>query len=246
MTRVSCFLLNDDGVDVIAHFRNNIFIMIMFISNVFIPTLVLLLFFTPALSICPRHEDYRHLWTLGEVQVYNQDHTCSFCLFITNETIVHAFSKPNSATTCDGNKDGESFCVGSVYNKRWGDFWPVFVPDAWGPRNSHHLMDPFTLTHLHHGTLWYTFTSFYFTQVRHFRYAFIVLALLEGIWEYEENHIYVIRRFRSGGLSREYHGDAILNSVGDWLAAVWVLEYVGGCRKRIPSRGRVEQPFGLF
>ena len=30
----------------------------------------------------------------------------------------------------------------------------------------------------------------------------------------------MIRRFRSGGLSREYHGDAMLNSIGDWLAAI--------------------------
>jgi hypothetical protein len=63
-------------------------------TNISITALVLLPFFTPALSICPRLEEYRRLWTLGEVQAYNQDQTCSICLFITNETIVYAFSKP--------------------------------------------------------------------------------------------------------------------------------------------------------
>ena len=193
----------------------------MVFTNISIPTLVLLLFFTPALSVCPRHEEYRHLWTLQEVQAYNQDQTCCSCLFITNETIVYAFAKPNSTTICSGNEERDSFCVGSVHNKRWGHFWPVFVPDAWGRRNSQHLTDPFTLTHLHHGTLWYMFTSLILTQERHFGYAFVALAFIEGIWEYGENSMYMIRRFRSGGLSREYHGDAILNSIGDWLAAMF-------------------------
>jgi hypothetical protein len=193
----------------------------MMFTKVSIPTLVLLLFFTPARSTCPRLEEYRRLWTLGEVQAYNQDHSCCICLFITNATSVYAFDKPNLTTTCDGNEGSDSFCIGKVHYKRWGQSWPVFVPDAWGPRNSQYLMDPFTLTHLHHGTLWYTFTSFLFTQERHLSYVFVLLALIEGIWEYEENSIGMIRRFRSGGLSREYHGDAILNSIGDWLAAIF-------------------------
>jgi hypothetical protein len=63
-------------------------------------------------------------------------------------------------------------------------------------------------------------TSLLSVQEKRFCYAFVVLALLEGIWEYEENSVYMIHRFRSGGLSREYHGDAMLNSIGDWLAAI--------------------------
>ena len=212
-------------------------------TNISITALVLLPFFTPALSICPRLEEYRRLWTLGEVQAYNQDQTCSICLFITNETIVYAFSKPNSTTACDS----DSFCVGSAHNNRWGHFWPVFVPDAWGPRNSQHLADPFTLTHLHHGTLWFMVTSLLSVQERHFSYAFVVLALLEGIWEYEENsdlHDSTISIWRT--LARvpwRRHTEFHWRLVGGYYR---VYNCAGGCRKHIPSHGLVEQPFGPF
>lgn len=48
----------------------------------------------------------------------------------------------------------------------------------------------------------------------------MVLAIGEAIWEYHENSPPVIKRFRSGGLYQEYYGDAIVNSVGDWVAAI--------------------------
>lgn len=47
-----------------------------------------------------------------------------------------------------------------------------------------------------------------------------VMAVLEATWELVENNPRVIVRFRAGGISRDYYGDAGINMFGDWCSAM--------------------------
>lgn len=102
-------------------------------------------------------------------------------------------------------------------------------PDLWtsnpnGPLTSQVLADPYALTHVGHGVLF--FYLFAVMMARSTREAqFGATLLLEAGWEIVENTPYVIERFRQTTTATEYTGDSILNSLGDIGAAAlgfWV------------------------
>ena len=96
--------------------------------------------------------------------------------------------------------------MGWSKNGRW---WPIWVSDVEGPRNSQHLFDPYSFTHICHGFLFFailvSIPDAYLdcTQQKDLPWWWICLGgagvatVLEIIWEIIENSDYVLERFRS-------------------------------------------------
>jgi Protein of unknown function (DUF2585) len=83
--------------------------------------------------------------------------------------------------------------------------------------NSQHIFDWYSFTHVLHG-FWLYFFGWFFLR-RWPVVARLVLAVaLEAGWEILENTHFVIDRYRAATISLDYHGDSIVNSVGDAAA----------------------------
>lgn len=186
------------------------------------------------------------LYTNNDISKHNRDTRSKFCLCIgSKDDIVRSVFQTTDESgdgiivpsctdvcsraenkTCEDTKEH----AGRIIRLRMGSFWPIFVPDAAGNRNSFHLLDPFTVTHVSHGILVFAiWTSFYTLVPKSFSLNIIpwwyaggiIGGVLEAAWEIGENAPFMIKRFRAGGLSRDYYGDAVINSFGDWAAAIF-------------------------
>ncbi len=98
--------------------------------------------------------------------------------------------------------------------------------DAWGSESSQNFIDPYTISHVLHGILFFALLSLVFSTLT-IRKKLLISFLLEIGWELLENTPLIINRYRSATASLGYTGDTILNSVSDvlfmlvgfWLAA---------------------------
>ena len=125
------------------------------------------------------------------------------------------------------NRPEGLFIAGRIVQLRLGNLWPLFVWDHKGPRNSNYLADPFTLTHISHGILFFIVWALSGAAISRkpvsthwWTIGTILGAILEAAWEISENSPSMIIKFRAGGMSRDYYGDAVINAIGDWIAAV--------------------------
>ena len=102
-------------------------------------------------------------------------------------------------------------------NGRW---WPIFVPDFYGPRCSQHPFDPYSLTHVLHGFLFFvilvTIPETYFHEIKSMSLPWLwismggggIAIILEVIWEIVENSDFIKERFRkTSGVSGNYSLD---------------------------------------
>ncbi len=107
-----------------------------------------------------------------------------------------------------------------LQSRRWwcrcGRPYP-WEDDPWGPHNSQHLADPYTITHIHHGMLLYAFLrpleGWLGPDAR-----FALAMALEAAWEAGENTETVIRHYRKTTAAQGYEGDSVANSLGDVAA----------------------------
>jgi hypothetical protein len=98
--------------------------------------------------------------------------------------------------------------------------------DIWSPAMSQRFADPYSLTHVLHGVLFYAGLWLVWRRAPLASRALAALALEAG-WEVLENSPIVIDRYRQVTMALGYSGDSILNSIGDvlmmaagfWLAA---------------------------
>lgn len=92
--------------------------------------------------------------------------------------------------------------------------------DVMSSHNSQHLIDPYTLSHILHGVVFYWAFRLVLGQ-RWPRGRFAAAMVLEALWEIVENTEMVINRYRESTASLDYHGDSVANSLADiaWCAA---------------------------
>jgi hypothetical protein len=94
-----------------------------------------------------------------------------------------------------------------------------WVGDAWGPENSQHLVDPYSFTHLTHGVLMYFVLRLVAPTAPLATRALVALGAESG-WEILENSDPVIDRYRAATIALGYHGDSVVNSIGDILCCM--------------------------
>jgi Protein of unknown function (DUF2585) len=105
--------------------------------------------------------------------------------------------------------------------KLWGTSGQagLWSGDIWSSHNSQFLIDPYTLTHITHGILFYGLLALAFKSAP-IGVRLLIAVGLESAWEVFENTSFVIERYRAETISLNYYGDSIANSMGDILACM--------------------------
>jgi hypothetical protein len=107
--------------------------------------------------------------------------------------------------------------------------WFPWTGDAWGPHNSQHLLDPYSLTHVLHGLVLCGILAVTASRLS-LEWRFVVAVLIECGWEIFENSAFVISRYRAATASQGYQGDTVANSMGDILSCAvgfWAASRLG-------------------
>ena len=95
--------------------------------------------------------------------------------------------------------------------------WVPWSWDIWSSHNSQHLVDPYAFTHFLHGLIFYA--GLRWLLGGRWPLVRVLLALaIELAWEVGENTNTVIDAYRESTISLNYHGDSLLNSLGDVAA----------------------------
>ncbi len=82
--------------------------------------------------------------------------------------------------------------------------------------NSQQFLDPYSFTHLLHGMVFFILLKLLLPRVRPMWRLCLTIAIEAG-WELLENTNLVIDRYRAATASLGYHGDTVVNSLGDIL-----------------------------
>lgn len=99
-----------------------------------------------------------------------------------------------------------------------GEF-EIWTSDICSSDNSQQLFDPYSLTHVLHGVLFFYLMVSVFTRLSR-SWQFVTALALEAAWEVFENSSFVIERYRTATAALGYQGDTVVNSAGDLFCAV--------------------------
>jgi hypothetical protein len=86
--------------------------------------------------------------------------------------------------------------------------------DTKSSHNSQHLFDPYSLTHMLHGVIFYWLLTWGLPRMP-LAWRLALAVSLEAGWEVFENTELVIQRYRMATLALGYQGDSVANSLGD-------------------------------
>jgi hypothetical protein len=81
-----------------------------------------------------------------------------------------------------------------------------------GKGTSQQLIDIYSLSHISHGIIFYFILQKINTRLIS---KFTIALLVELAWEIFENTPYVINKYRENEEYKDYHGDSIINIIGD-------------------------------
>lgn len=91
-------------------------------------------------------------------------------------------------------------------------------PDIWSAHQSQRVLDPYAVSHVVHGFLFYGLLVLVAPR-QPVALRFVLAVALEGLWEVLENSPMIIDRYRAVTIAQGYVGDSILNSVSDLVMA---------------------------
>lgn len=101
----------------------------------------------------------------------------------------------------------------------WCKYGAGLWAGAWDHCTSQHLFDPYTLSHVLHGVIFYWLLQPFAARLA-LHWRMIVALSLEIAWELIENSAWVIERYRQQTAALDYFGDSRINSLADVLAAI--------------------------
>jgi hypothetical protein len=90
---------------------------------------------------------------------------------------------------------------------------------AWRRCTSQQFLDPYSLTHVLHGIIFYWLLQ-PFERRLSLRWRLVAALAIEVGWELLENSPFVIDRYRRDTASLDYTGDSMVNSFGDIVATI--------------------------
>src|SRR5919112_239265 len=93
----------------------------------------------------------------------------------------------------------------------------VWSGDPWSSDNSQHVLDPYSFTHVLHGFLLCGLLALMVPRLSAVWRLWLAVSI-EAVWEVLENSEFIIRRYRQETAALGYHGDTIVNSLGDIIA----------------------------
>jgi hypothetical protein len=94
------------------------------------------------------------------------------------------------------------------------DYLLLWSGDPWSSDNSQHFLDPYSFTHVLHGFALCGLLVLIFPRLSQV-WQLCLAVSIEALWEVVENSEFVIRRYREETAALGYHGDTIINSLGD-------------------------------
>jgi hypothetical protein len=104
--------------------------------------------------------------------------------------------------------------------RRWwcaqGDQSP-WISNVWSSHCSQHLLDPYSLTHISHGLIFYFLFRLLAPRLA-LPWRFALSLTLAAGWEVLENSALIVNRYREATMSYDYLGDSVTNSLGDILS----------------------------
>ena len=80
--------------------------------------------------------------------------------------------------------------------------------------NSQHFLDPYSLTHVLHGFLFF-WLIFWLARRLSSGWQMALAVIVEACWEVFENTNFIIDRYRTATAALGYNGDTVVNSFGD-------------------------------
>jgi hypothetical protein len=95
--------------------------------------------------------------------------------------------------------------------------WHNHANDA---ETSQHFADWYSYSHVLHGVIFYWILWAIFRGRLSVAARLVIAMLMEAAWEIFENTGFIIERYRTQTVSRDYAGDSVINSVGDMLATL--------------------------
>jgi uncharacterized membrane protein YjdF len=95
----------------------------------------------------------------------------------------------------------------------------IWTSDTCSSNNSQQLFDPYSVTHVVHGFLFFYLVVLVFRRLAGGWQVLLTLAL-EAAWEVFENSSFVIERYRTATAALGYQGDTVVNSIGDLACAL--------------------------
>lgn len=95
----------------------------------------------------------------------------------------------------------------------------IWIADWCSSNTSQQLLDPYSLTHILHGFLFFWLMLLLFKRMPG-AWQFWLALLLESAWEVFENTSFVINKYRNETAALGYSGDTIVNSLGDLACAL--------------------------
>ena len=90
--------------------------------------------------------------------------------------------------------------------------------NIWSSEQSQRFADPYTITHMVHGMLFYAIL-WLLARRAPARKRFVGALLMEGAWEVLENSPIIINRYREATIALGYVGDSVFNSLSDIVFA---------------------------
>lgn len=90
----------------------------------------------------------------------------------------------------------------------------LWTGNIWSSEQSQRVADPYSLSHVVHGFLFYGFLWLVARRLPR-GWRLVVAVLLEASWEVLENSPLIIDRYRSATIALGYDGDSVLNSMSD-------------------------------